>query len=408
MSENNNKMTSIARRINFDFWLKQFANFLMIDVVLIVLIAVTFFVWRENAIPEGAVVDDRYFTGDEFRQIQYIIKTETGKLYGYSIYQVFDLIRLPAIVFLVIQGLTLIGELFNTKKVRMRMRPLNDIAIKTEQLSHMALDSEKFENFEQAISNLNPEMPDAKVHTGDQDLQSLEIAINNLLARMRESHRQQDRFVSDASHELRTPISVIQGYVNMLDRWGKEDEQILDESIEAIKNESENMKNLIEQLLFLARGDSGRNTLHFEDFDLTETVKDVWEESIMIDEKHGYQFEGKEQITVNGDMSMIKQSLRILVQNAAKYSKEGDGITLKSKIEDGRPCYVVQDEGIGMAESEVIHVFERFYRAGSARNSAEGGSGLGLSIAKWIVDAHGGTIEILSRPEFGTRFTVKL
>ncbi|WP_419022956.1 sensor histidine kinase [Emergencia sp.] len=408
MSENNNKMTSIARRINFDFWLKQFANFLMIDVVLIVLIAVTFFVWRENAIPEGAVVDDRYFTGDEFRQIQYIIKTETGKLYGYSIYQVFDLIRLPAIVFLVIQGLTLIGELFNTKKVRMRMRPLNDIAIKTEQLSHMALDSEKFENFEQAISNLNPEMPDAKVHTGDQDLQSLEIAINNLLARMRESHRQQDRFVSDASHELRTPISVIQGYVNMLDRWGKEDEQILDESIEAIKNESENMKNLIEQLLFLARGDSGRNTLHFEDFDLTETVKDVWEESIMIDEKHIYQFEGKEQITVNGDMSMIKQSLRILVQNAAKYSKEGDGITLKSKIEDGRPCYVVQDEGIGMAESEVIHVFERFYRAGSARNSAEGGSGLGLSIAKWIVDAHGGTIEILSRPEFGTRFTVKL
>lgn len=290
----------------------------------------------------------------------------------------------------------------------MRMRPLNDIAIKTEQLSHMALDSEKFENFEQAISNLNPEMPDAKVHTGDQDLQSLEIAINNLLARMRESHRQQDRFVSDASHELRTPISVIQGYVNMLDRWGKEDEQILDESIEAIKNESENMKNLIEQLLFLARGDSGRNTLHFENFDLTETVKDVWEESIMIDEKHVYQFEGKEQITVNGDMSMIKQSLRILVQNAAKYSKEGDGITLKSKIEDGRPCYVVQDEGIGMAESEVIHVFERFYRAGSARNSAEGGSGLGLSIAKWIVDAHGGTIEILSRPEFGTRFTVKL
>ena len=77
------------------------------------------------------------------------------------------------------------------KKVRMRMRPLNDIAMKTEQLSNMAFDSEKFENFEQAISNLNPEMPDAKVHTGDQDLQSLEIAINNLLARMRESHRQQ-------------------------------------------------------------------------------------------------------------------------------------------------------------------------------------------------------------------------
>ena len=408
MSENSNKMTSIARRINFDFWLKQFANFLMIDVVLVVLIAVTFFVWRENALPEGVVVDDRYFTGNEFRQIQYIIETEAGKVYGYYIYKVFDLVRVPAIVFLLIQGATLIGELFNTKKVRMRMRPLNDIAMKTEQLSNMAFDSEKFENFEQAISNLNPEMPDAKVHTGDQDLQSLEIAINNLLARMRESHRQQDRFVSDASHELRTPISVIQGYVNMLDRWGKEDEQILDESIEAIKNESENMKNLIEQLLFLARGDSGRNTLHFENFDLTETVKDVWEESIMIDETHVYRFEGEEKVVINGDLSMIKQSLRILVQNAAKYSKEGDTITLRAKAEGGRPCYMVQDEGIGMAESEVVHVFERFYRSDAARSSAEGGSGLGLSIAKWIVDAHGGTIEILSRPEFGTRFTVKL
>ena len=86
-------MTSIARRINFDFWLKQFANFLMIDVVLVVLIAVTFFVWRENALPEGVVVDDRYFTGNEFRQIQYIIETEAGKVYGYYIYKVFDLVR---------------------------------------------------------------------------------------------------------------------------------------------------------------------------------------------------------------------------------------------------------------------------------------------------------------------------
>ena len=100
---------------------------------------------------------------------------------------------------------------------------------------------------------------------------------------MRESHRQQERFVSDASHELRTPIAVIQGYVNMLDRWGKDDEQVLKESIEALKNESEHMKNLVEQLLFLARGDSGRNTLHIEDLNLTEMVSDVMEESAMID-----------------------------------------------------------------------------------------------------------------------------
>ena len=264
-------------------------------------------------------------------------------------------------------------------------------------------------SMEKAISTLDPEQPNAKVTTGDKELQSLEIAINNLLERMRESHRQQERFVSDASHELRTPIAVIQGYVNMLDRWGKDDEQVLKESIEALKNESEHMKNLVEQLLFLARGDSGRNTLHIEDVNLTEMVSDVMEESAMIDAKHIYKMDGAgEDVKTRGDAAMLKQALRIFVQNAAKYSKDGDTITLRVGMTDGVPFYSVQDEGVGMASSEVVHVFERFYRSDSARNSSEGGTGLGLSIAKWIVDAHGGVIEILSRPEFGSRITVKL
>ena len=223
--------------------------------------------------------------------------------------------------------------------------------------------------------------------------------------------------MSDASHELRTPIAVIQGYVNMLDRWGKDDEQILKESIEALKNESEHMKNLVEQLLFLARGDSGRNTIHYEDCDLVEMVRDVMEESAMIDEKHVYRFEGPAaaRVMVHGDPAMLKQSMRIFVQNAAKYSAEGDTIILRAGISPaaagehaGRPFYSVQDEGIGMQSSEVVHVFERFYRSDAARNSSQGGTGLGLSIAKWIVDAHSGIIEILSRPDFGTRITVRL
>ena len=282
------------------------------------------------------------------------------------------------------------------------------MAVRTEQLSSLPPDSEKFASFERAISSLDPEEPGARVKTGDKELQSLEIAINNLLDRMRESYRQQERFVSDASHELRTPISVIQGYVNMLDRWGKDDPKILDESIEALKNESEHMKLLIEQLLFLARGDSGRNTLHPENFDLAAMVREVWEESAMIDEGHHYEFEGNDPLPVLGDPALLKQSLRILVQNASKYSEKGGRILLKAKVVEDRPAFIVQDEGLGMAESEIIHVFERFYRSEGARSRTEGGTGLGLSIAKWIVDAHRGTIEVLSRPEFGTRFTVKL
>ena len=95
-------------------------------------------------------------------------------------------------------------------------------------------------------------------------LAGIENALNDLLERMRASYKQQVQFVSDASHELRTPIAVIQGYVNMLHRWGKDDQAILTESIEAIKNESEHMQKLVEQLLFLARGDSNRQTTGYE------------------------------------------------------------------------------------------------------------------------------------------------
>ena len=143
-----------------------------------------------------------------------------------------------------------------------------------ETLSNMSSDEVNLEHLEQAISNVSVDANDIRISTGDKDLQSIEVALNNLLARMQESKLQQARFVSDASHELRTPISVIQGYVNMLDRWGKEDEAVLNESIEALKNESDHMKDLIEQLLFLARGDSGRNTLKPVEVDLNDLVQE--------------------------------------------------------------------------------------------------------------------------------------
>ena len=112
-----------------------------------------------------------------------------------------------------------------------------------------------------------------------------------MITKIQEAKKSQVRFVSDASHELRTPIAVIQGYVNMLDRWGKDDPEILNEAVEALKNESEHMKELIEQLLFLARGDSGRNSLNRRDFFFEEMLHDLWEESLMIDEKHQYKLD---------------------------------------------------------------------------------------------------------------------
>ncbi len=201
-------------------------------------------------------------------------------------------------------------------------------------------------------------------------------------------------------------MAVIQGYANMLDRWGKDDPAVLEEAIQAIKNESENMKELIDQLLFLARGDNGRQKLSMEKLDLSDVMREVWEESMMIDSDHKYIYEDNENCYINGDKAMIKQSIRIFVQNAAKYSDKGNTIKLSVKRTDGKISYIVQDEGIGMAGEELSHIFERFYRSDKARNSSTGGSGLGLSIAKWIIDAHQGSVEVLSRQEIGTRITV--
>ena len=191
----------------------------------------------------------------------------------------------------------------------------------------------------------------------------------------------------------------------MLDRWGKEDESILDESIEAIKNESEHMQKLVEQLLFLARGDSGRNSLQIENIQLDELMGEVFEESKMIDTEHEYEFIG-EQAQMSGDVSMIKQCARILIDNAAKYTQKGDAITIRTGKKPEGVFFSVQDNGIGMHEADVEHIFERFYRSDEAREHKTGGTGLGLSIAKWIVDRHNGYFNILTRPDIGTRITV--
>ena len=416
----NKRMTSIARRINTSFWLKRFFGILGFDILLVFLIIGTFAYWRYEQVPSSEHVDRMYFTAESgYDDLLFVIETEEEGIYSYLVCQVADYLILPAIILVSFELLHLLFALFGTGEIRRKLKPLNELAKKAEALSSLPLDASKFESLEHAIESISPDSPNAKISTGDKDLQSIEVALNNLLYRMKQTQKQQSRFVSDASHELRTPISVIQGYVNMLDRWGKEDENILNESIEALKHESEHMKELIEQLLFLARGDSGRNTLNFVDFDLNEVIKEVWEESLMIDEKHIYRFVNNSGNVVDdegnisnpparmsGDIAMVKQSVRIFVQNAAKYSSEGNTIKFMVKSRPGEVSYVIQDEGIGMEESEVVHIFERFYRSDEARNGETGGSGLGLSIAKWIIDAHDGTIDVLSRPEFGTRFTV--
>lgn len=293
------------------------------------------------------------------------------------------------------------------RRIKRMFRPLDEMAASVEELSRLELSEEKYHLIEEKITSLEP-TEEAKLSFGDEDLRGIERAMNNLLTRIRESNRQQARFVNDASHELRTPIAVIEGYANMLARWGREDEKVLDESITAIQNESAHMKHLVEQLLFLARGDAGRTVINPVKVDLCDMMQSVYEESLMIDEGHIYRYSHPtDPVYVMADEGLLKQAVRILVDNASKYTKEKDEIILSVGYESEYDVYLmVQDTGIGMKESDVEHMFERFYRSDEARSF--GGTGLGLSIAKWIVDKHQGHFEITSREELGTRIRIML
>ena len=241
------------------------------------------------------------------------------------------------------------------------------------------------------------------------ELKGLASAINGMLDRLDAAYQAQLRFVSDASHELRTPISVIQGYANLLDRWGKNDEKTLQESIDAIKNEAQSMKELVEQLLFLARGDNHSIMFTTEDVDISALVEEVTREAKMIDETHIYQARIDGKLIIRGDYQLLKQALRILIDNSVKFTPSAGRITIGATRSETRPGYVditVRDSGSGISEEALPHVFDRFYKADESRSRSTGGTGLGLSIAKWIVDSHDGIIEVVSRQDAGTRFTL--
>lgn len=294
-------------------------------------------------------------------------------------------------------------------KTNKKLKPLYTMAEATRALSQFNPEDEYYSTLRDAINGISPANSDQTIHTGKKELIVLENAVNSMLERMRESYKSQNRFVSDASHELRTPIAVIQGYANMLDRWGREDPEILAESITAIKSEADNMNRLVENLLFLARGDSGRTIVRIEKVNINQLLCDIYDEFVMIDTTHEFRLDLRGDVTAEVDISLLKQCLRILIDNAIKYSPTGSDIIIRLQKRGETHCAVeIQDYGMGIKAEDASKVFERFYRSDPARNRQNGGLGLGLSIAKWIADKHGGCLELLSYENVGTRISLVL
>jgi len=238
------------------------------------------------------------------------------------------------------------------------------------------------------------------------ELKDLAITFNQLMDRLQFFVERQKQFVSDASHELRTPIAVIEGYAAMLDRWGKEDPKILAESIESIKNETKNMKVLVEKLLFLARSDHNTQKVVREALNLSDLVNQVVKETTFIDDEHEFVCKTDAHVMILGDTHLIKELIRILVDNAIKYTAEGGTITLYSVATLKNVVLSIKDTGIGISNDHIPHLFERFYRTSEARDKNSGGTGLGLAIAKWIIDTHDATVDVSSTVGEGTEFII--
>ena len=256
------------------------------------------------------------------------------------------------------------------------------------------------------INNLEEER--LNVEGIQNELKDIAVTINRMLDRLEVSYETQKQFVSDASHELRTPIAVIQGYVNMLDRWGAEDVEVLAESVEAIKNESQSMHELVEKLLFLSRHDKKTLKLNKKKFDIGKMIAGMVKEIQMVAKNRNVEVLDMESAILYGDSQTIKEAIRVLVENAIKYTEDGDTIYIGCEKQEKNCIITIADTGIGMEQKDLDNMFQRFYRSDNVRNGNISGHGLGLSIAKLIVLKHVGTIQVKSQYTRGTSFRIVL
>ena len=242
----------------------------------------------------------------------------------------------------------------------------------------------------------------------DDELKRLSDTFNELISRIQLSYEKQKRFTLDASHELATPLAVIKGYTDILDRWGKDDRQILNESIESIKVEIKNITSLLDTLLFLSKGDNEIYKMEATTFWLNQLMAEIVKESNLVYDKHKTICAAYPEIQIEGDRSLIKQMLRAIADNSIKYSSEDSPVHISYFEQNKHVIIEIADCGIGIPADELPRIFDRFYRVDKARSRSIGGAGLGLSLVKWIADIHKATIYVESQVGEGTKFTISM
>lgn len=254
-----------------------------------------------------------------------------------------------------------------------------------------------------SIENLAERLPVPP--TGD-ELARLTEVLNTMFARLESAVRTLSQFVADASHELRTPLAVIRTTAELALRRARTPESYRD-SLQQVAAEAERMTRLVEELLILARSDAAAEEMPLAAVDVREVLADVCDEMRSLAEMRQIRIQpayGERVGTVAGNRPALHRLFLVLLDNALKFSRPGGEVIVKVENSDSRVSVAIEDFGAGIRESDLPHIFERFYRADRARSG--GGHGLGLSLAKSIARVHGASIEVQSTEGSGSRFRV--
>jgi len=273
--------------------------------------------------------------------------------------------------------------------VRRALRPVEQIAHKAEDITQ---------------HNLSERLP--VLRTGD-ELERLSLSLNNMIGRLEDSIRTSKQFVADASHELRTPLTVLRGGLEAL----AQDEQLksrMCESVGSMLEEVDRLIDIVEGLLALSRLDAGDANTEWVAFDLADLARMTADQMSLLAEDKDISVicDSSRAVLVEGDRARMKQVIVNLLDNAIKYTPSGGRVRLRIADEGSLAVLEVADDGMGIPQDALPHVFKRFYRVDESRSREQGGAGLGLSIVKSICTAHGARVDVASTPGRGSLFRI--
>ena len=246
-----------------------------------------------------------------------------------------------------------------------------------------------------------------EVPTNYEETDALIDNFNSMMVKLEDSFNQQRQFVEDASHELRTPLQIIQGHLNLIQRWGKKDPAVLEESLTISIEEMNRITKLIEELLLLTKDDPRSIEYQTEEVDVNLEIKNRLHSLEQIHPDYQFNFETNQDfIYLNMNAFHLEQILLIFIDNAIKYDQINRNICIKTKFVNNRVLIEIKDHGMGIPKEDQEHIFDRFYRVDKSRSREQGGNGLGLSIALKLVKLYGGHITVNSEEGAFTIFTI--